>query len=138
MANGCQTLLNFLQTFSFLFEYFFTISFVPFFILTIISVYFLVYHHLNCFHKKNLKRNIFCWKQKTSWSMSAISETYKCYHNILKLFGILITFSFTQVKQNVFISNKNGNTSCFRKIVYTSCLRTFRMTYDLLGSFRKI
>lgn len=39
--------------------------------------------------------------------MSAISETYKCFH-ILKLFSILISFSFMQVKQNVFVCNKNG------------------------------
>lgn len=123
MANDCQTLLNFLQTFSFLFDYFFTIPFVPFFILTIISVYFLVYHHLNCFHKKNLKRNIFCWKQKTSSSMSAISETYKCYHNILKLFGILTSFSFTKLKQYVFVCNKND---------------IYRLCHNLLNDLRPI
>ena len=59
------------------------------------------------FTKKNLIRNIFCWKQKTSWSTSAISETYKCFHNILKLFGILTSFSFTKLNQYVFVCNKN-------------------------------
>ena len=40
--------------------------------------------------------------------MSAISETYKRAHNTLELADILPNVSFTQVKQNVIITSKNG------------------------------